>query len=32
MYELQMLHYYAISNVNYHKPESLKKQADDRVV
>ena len=32
MYELQILHYYTISNVNYHKPESLKKQADDRVV
>ena len=32
MYELQILHYYTISNVNYHKPESLKTQADDRVV
>ena len=32
MYELQILHYYTISNVNYHKPESLKTQTDDRVV
>ena len=28
MYELQILHYYTISNVNYHKPESLMTQAD----
>ena len=32
MYELQILHAYTISNVNYHKPESLKTQAYDRVV
>ena len=32
MYELQILYYYTISNVKYHKPESLKTQADDRVV
>ena len=32
MYELQILQYYTISNVNYHKPESLKTQANDRVV
>ena len=29
---LQILHYYTISNVNYHKSESFKTQADDRVV
>ena len=32
MHELQILHYYTISKVNYHKPKSLKTQADDRVV
>ena len=32
MYELQILHYYTISIVNYQIPESLKTQADDRVV
>ena len=32
MYELQILHHYTISNVNYHKPESLKIQAADKVV
>ena len=32
MYELQILHYYTISNMNYHKPKSLKTQADDSVV
>ena len=31
MYKLQILHYYTILNVNYHKPESLKTQADERV-
>ena len=31
MYELQILHDYTISNVNYHKPKSLNIQADDRV-
>ena len=32
MYELQILHYYTISNVNYHKLGSLNTQADDRAV
>ena len=31
MYELQILHDDTISNVNYHKPESLNIQADGRV-
>ena len=34
MYKIQNCpkHYYTISNVNYHKPESIKTQVDDRVV
>ena len=31
MHELQILHYYTTSNVNNHKPESLKTQADDKL-